>query len=77
VTELLHLSALELGERIRRRALSSEEATRFYLDRIERLDPALSSFVTVLKRRALSHARIDGREEARRAHDVSRGYRRR
>src|SRR5262245_6600856 len=42
---------------IRRRALSSEELTRLYLERIERHDPRLNSFVSVFRRRALADAR--------------------
>ena len=57
VVDLLHSSALELAELIRRRAISSEEATTFYLERIGQLDGELSSFVTVLRRRALWAAR--------------------
>ena len=57
MVDLLHSSALELAELIRRRAISSEEATTFYLERIGQLDGELSSFVTVLRRRALWAAR--------------------
>jgi aspartyl-tRNA(Asn)/glutamyl-tRNA(Gln) amidotransferase subunit A len=44
-------NALDAGE------LSSEELTRHFLDRIERLDGALNSFVTVVRERALEQAR--------------------
>lgn len=57
VNELLEMSALEMARRIRQRELSSEEATRFFLDRIARHDHRLTSFVTVLERSALRTAR--------------------
>jgi len=50
------MSALELAECYRRRECSSVELTRFFLERIERLDPQLNAFVTVLRRRALATA---------------------
>ena len=39
------------------REISSEELTRFYLDRIERLNPKLNAFVSVFDRRAVLDAR--------------------
>jgi amidase len=56
------LSALGLAERIRRREISSLELTRHYLERIVRLNPTLSAFVRVHRRRALAQARAKDRE---------------
>jgi amidase len=61
MNELLDRSALELGDLIRQREISSEELTRFFLERIERFDGELSSFVTVLRRRAILAARLADR----------------
>ncbi|HEY5791047.1 MAG TPA: Asp-tRNA(Asn)/Glu-tRNA(Gln) amidotransferase subunit GatA [Gammaproteobacteria bacterium] len=47
----------ELGAALRRREVSSEELTRAYLERIERLDPGLNCFVTVDAEGALAQAR--------------------
>ena len=69
--ELLRASALELADLIRRREVSSVELTRFFLDRIERYDAELSSFVTVLRRRALIAAQLaDRRTRRARPHDL-------
>ena len=46
-----------LAEAIRTRTLSSVEAVRHYLDRIERLDPKLRAFITVDAEGALARAR--------------------
>ena len=54
---LLELTALEQAARIRAREISSVELVRLYLERIERLNPSLSAFVRVHRRRALAHAR--------------------
>ncbi|MCG8441557.1 MAG: amidase, partial [Caulobacterales bacterium] len=51
------LGAVELGAALRRRAASSQEATRAYLERIARLDPTLKAFVTVDADGALAAAR--------------------
>jgi amidase len=53
------LPALEQAKLVRERKLSPVELVELYLERIERLDPALNAFVTVCGERA--------REEARRA----------
>lgn len=55
--DVLAATALEQAALIRRRALSSEELTRLYLDRIDRLDSRLNAFVSVFRRRAISDAR--------------------
>jgi amidase len=54
---LLELTALEQAARIRAREVSSVELVRLYLDRIEALNPGLSAFVRVHRRRALAQAR--------------------
>jgi aspartyl-tRNA(Asn)/glutamyl-tRNA(Gln) amidotransferase subunit A len=46
----------ELAEALRSKQFSCVELTRFYLDRIERLDAAYNSFITVTADRALSQA---------------------
>jgi amidase len=55
--ELLKMTALELAAAIRQREISSEEACRFYLSRIEQLDGGYSAFVSVLEASALRAAR--------------------
>lgn len=55
--DVLEASALDQAKQIARRALSSEELVRLYLDRIERIDPRLNAFVSVMRRRALADAR--------------------
>jgi amidase len=51
------LPALEQARLIRERAVSSLEIVRDYLERIERIDPALNSYVTVCADEALAQAR--------------------
>ncbi len=46
----------DLAAGLRRREFSSQELTRHYLDRIERLDPQLNAFITVNADRALAAA---------------------
>jgi Asp-tRNA(Asn)/Glu-tRNA(Gln) amidotransferase A subunit family amidase len=55
--ELAFASALELAARVRAREVSSVELVQLYLDRIERLDPRLNSYVTVDGDGALAAAR--------------------
>lgn len=50
-------TGLELAELIERRVVSSEEVTRFFLDRIATRDEALASFVQVLADDAIRTAR--------------------
>jgi aspartyl-tRNA(Asn)/glutamyl-tRNA(Gln) amidotransferase subunit A len=47
----------ELGGRLRRREVSPVEVTRECLGRIERLNPALNAFITVMAESALAEAR--------------------
>jgi amidase len=55
--DILAATALEQAGMIRARAISSEELTRLYLDRIARMNPTLNAFVSVFRRRALADAR--------------------
>jgi amidase len=58
MNDILRASALTQAQWIRDGKLSSEELTRFYLDRIERLDPTWHAFTDVFRRRALVAARL-------------------
>lgn len=60
--DVLTATALEQASMIRARAISSEELTRLYLGRIERLNPGLNAFVTSFRRRALADAREKDRQ---------------
>jgi len=51
------LPAVALGRHIRDRQISSLEATRLYLDRLERFNPLLECVITVTGERALEQAR--------------------
>jgi amidase len=65
VTNDLHfLSLHEIADRIARRELSPVELTRTILARIERLDPTLCSYLSVLPERALAAAADAEREIA-------------
>ena len=55
--ELIYLSATELGRRIRRREVSPVEAADAYLRRIERVEPTLNAYITVLADEAIESAR--------------------
>ena len=51
------MSILEIGEQLRRRALSPVELTRECLSRIEKFNPSLNAFVTVTAESAMQEAR--------------------
>jgi amidase len=55
--ELAFLPATEQARLVRKRDVSSVELVQLYLDRIERLDPELNSFVTIRSDEALADAR--------------------
>ncbi len=55
--ELPFLSATDLADLFKSRQASPVEATQAYLDRIERVDPALNSYITVTAERAMDEAR--------------------
>src|SRR5262245_32096224 len=60
--ELCFLPAADLAAGIRRGDFSAAEVTRAFLDRIERVDPRVNSYVTVLAEQALEQARqVDAR----------------
>ena len=64
-SDLHYLSLDEVARRLKARKLSSVEATRAILDRIERLDPKLKSYATVTPERALQDAaRLDAETAA-------------
>lgn len=63
--DVLHLSAIELGARMRSRKLSPVELTEAYLARIRRLDRELNAFATVTPEVALREAREAEREISR------------
>ncbi len=56
MTEISALTALELRDALRRGELGAREAAAHFLDRIEALNPALGSFVTVSADRAMDAA---------------------
>ncbi len=60
----------DLSRWLRRGAVSSEELTRLYLDRLRRYDPALHCVITLTEERALAQAR---RADAERRAGVDRG----
>ena len=55
--ELPFLSALELADLFKSGQASPVEATEAYLARIERVDPSLSSYITVTAEQAMAEAR--------------------
>ena len=55
--ELHELSIQETHELLSNRKISSEEITRAYLERIQRLDPQIKSYVTVSEELALKQAK--------------------
>jgi len=55
--ELTDLSILELSKQLGDRTVSSEEATRACLQRIEKLDPKVKAFLLVDAEGALAAAR--------------------
>ena len=64
VTVMHEKTISELATDLRSGAYSSVELTRHFLDRIERLDPALNSFVTVAPERAIADAERADRDIA-------------
>ena len=57
MSELHEYTALELHQLLQRREVSPVELATHYLDRIERLDPAIGAFATVAPEAALERAR--------------------
>ena len=64
--DLAFLSVGELAPLIRAKKLSPAELVRIYLERIERLNPRLNAYLTVLAEEALAQARRAEQEIARR-----------
>ncbi|HET7174535.1 MAG TPA: Asp-tRNA(Asn)/Glu-tRNA(Gln) amidotransferase subunit GatA [Gammaproteobacteria bacterium] len=55
---MLHRKTLaEMAKELKAKKVSSEELTRTFLERIERHNPRLNAFITVLKEQALTEAR--------------------
>ncbi len=55
---MLHKKTLaEMARELKAKKVSSEELTRIFLERIERFNPKLNAFITVLKEQALAEAR--------------------
>ena len=52
-----YLELLDIGRRIQSKEVSSVEATRAQLDRIQKLDGALKSYATMMAESALEDAR--------------------
>jgi amidase len=63
-TDLCYRTLTETTGMLRRREISPVELTRAVLTRIERRDPQLHSYITVLRERALERARAAERELA-------------
>lgn len=67
-TDLCYLSLHELAARIRTKDVSPVEATEAVLERIERLNPRLNAYITVMADQALADARAAADEIARGAY---------
>src|SRR4051812_9179794 len=65
MAELTALSIAEAAAQVRARRLSPVELTEAYLARIERYNPLLNAYVTVLPEAALAEARVTEAEIAR------------
>ncbi len=70
--EIAFAGVVRQAELVRSGEVSSKELTELYLDRIERLDPELNAFRTVLRERALAGA---AQADARRAAGADEGER--
>ena len=55
--DIAFLSATELGSAIQSKQVSPVEAVEAYLERIERIDPKINSYITVCADQALADAR--------------------
>ena len=63
-SELAFLPVSELGNLVRTRAVTSEELTVLYLDRLKTFDPQLHCVITLTEERAMEQARRADRELA-------------
>lgn len=57
MNEIINFSALELKNKIVKKEISVEEATKAYLDRIKSLNPKLFAFVNVLEKEVIGQAK--------------------
>ena len=55
--ELCDLSLVQAGELIRQRKISPVELTQAHLERIQRVDPRVNSYITVTAEQAMQSAR--------------------
>ena len=69
-SEIVFLSATELGRRIYDKEISPVEATEAYLRRIERVEPKLNAYITITADHAMESAR---RAESEIASGIHRG----
>jgi amidase len=65
MSDVHYLNLVDVSQKIRSKAISSEEVTRTLLARIEKLDKRYGSYRTVLTERAMSQARAADAEIAR------------
>ena len=63
--DIAFLSATELGSAIKSREISPSEAVEAYLNRIERIDPQVNSYITVMAKQARQEA-LEAEKEIRR-----------
>ena len=66
MTQILYRSAFELAKDIKARILSSEQVLDFYLDRIQRFNPALNAVVAMDIEAARARAQAAGETNSRR-----------
>ncbi|MEM0982827.1 MAG: amidase [Planctomycetota bacterium] len=64
VDDIVFAPAWHQASWLRQRIITSEQLTRFYLDRIDRLSPRLNNIITVMRDSALEQARRADREIA-------------
>ena len=64
MSELIHLSAAQLAQKIASREVSSVEVTQAHLDRIEKVDEQVHAFLYVNKEGALDAAKKADQEIA-------------
>src|SRR3974377_2386772 len=62
--DILYLPIRELGNRIRKRAISPVELTESYLERSRKLGPKLNAYATLTEERAIAKARAAEKEIA-------------
>ena len=59
--DIMSLTAVELGKKIKAKEISVTEATQAYLDQIEKVENDVHSYVTIDKEGALKRAEEDDR----------------